>query len=212
MLLHFAPALPHSAPPPPAVPRGGRQRRSRRTQRPRTQTCCARPTHSWPSCSARTWRATKRRRTLQVRRGGARAGAGLGGHALALCWRDTSAKGAFEECCVSWWTRECPCPAHCSSPGPVTCRLCPSIADDFADDVSTVEEALRQRMSATLEAATAVLQLVEAQAAAGGGSAGGDADADAGLPSPTTGGARGRASNSKDAQVRMGFVGHLRRC
>lgn len=113
---------------------------------------------------------------------------------------------------MSWWTRECPCPAHCSSPGPVTCRLCPSIADDFADDVSTVEEALRQRMSATLEAATAVLQLVEAQAAAGGGSAGGDADADAGLPSPTTGGARGRASNSKDAQVRMGFVGHLRRC
>ena len=75
-------------------------------------------------------------------------------------------------------------------------------ADDFADDVSDVEEALRQRMSATLEAATAVLQLVEAQAAAGGGSAGGDADPYAGLPSPTTGGARGRASNSKDAQVR----------
>ena len=68
--------------------------------------------------------------------------------------------------------------------------------------MSEVEEALRQRMSATLEAATAVLQLVEAQAAAGGASTGGDNDPDAGLPSPTTGGARGRASNSKDAQVR----------
>ncbi|PRW61074.1 E3 ubiquitin- ligase BRE1-like 2 [Chlorella sorokiniana] len=75
------------------------------------------------------------------------------------------------------------------------------IADDFADDASEVEEALRQRMSATLEAATAVLQLVEAQAAAGGGSAGGDADPDAGLPSPTTGGTHNRASNSKDAQL-----------
>lgn len=80
----------------------------------------------------------------------------------------------------------------------------PQSADDFADDASDVEEALRQRMRATLEAATAVLQLVEAQAASGGGAAGGDNDPDAGLPSPTTGGARGRASNSKDAQVRVG--------
>ncbi|KAL4423868.1 hypothetical protein ABPG75_001169 [Micractinium tetrahymenae] len=75
------------------------------------------------------------------------------------------------------------------------------IAEDFADeDTSDIEQALRKRMHATLEAATAVLQLVEdkvAAAAACGGGDGGDPTA-APLPSPTTG---SRASNSKDAQL-----------
>lgn len=62
-----------------------------------------------------------------------------------------------------------------------------------------MEQALRRRMHATLEAATAVLQLVEDRAAAraaGGGE--GDDPAAAALPSPTTG---ARASNTKDAQL-----------
>lgn len=74
------------------------------------------------------------------------------------------------------------------------------------EDLSDVEEALRGRMRATLEAATAVLQLVEEAAARGGG--GGAADGGSGgagdgaLPSP--GGGKGgvrAATNSKDAQL-----------
>lgn len=81
------------------------------------------------------------------------------------------------------------------------------------EDVGEVEEALRARMAATLEAATAVLQLVEEQTAAkagGGGSGAAAADGDgAALASPTSGGASGgrgggggrAGTNSKDAQL-----------
>lgn len=74
------------------------------------------------------------------------------------------------------------------------------LADDFADDdMPEVEQALRRRMHGTLEAATAVLQMVEdkagARAAAGGE---GDDPTAAALPSPTS---NARASNTKDAQL-----------
>ena len=71
-------------------------------------------------------------------------------------------------------------------------------AEDFADDVTEVEQNLRQRMAATMEAACAVLQLVE-DAAAGEGACGGAGGDEGAAPSPSRRG--GSASNSKDAQL-----------
>jgi hypothetical protein len=72
-----------------------------------------------------------------------------------------------------------------------------SSADDFAEDASEVEQRLRQRMAATLEAAGAVLQAVEEQAGKDGTSASAAACDTAAPTSPTS----RTASSSKDAQL-----------
>ena len=96
--------------------------------------------------------------------------------------------------------------AHRRHLDPVPYPLEQQTTEDFAEDVGDVEEALRGRMRATLEAATAVLQLVEdaaAKGAAGASDAGASGGGDGGLPSPGGGkGGGGRAgTNSKDAQL-----------
>ncbi|PSC73290.1 E3 ubiquitin-ligase BRE1-like 2 isoform A [Micractinium conductrix] len=76
------------------------------------------------------------------------------------------------------------------------------MAEDFAEDVSDVEAALRERMQATLSGAATALALVEEAAArgapAGGAAGGGDAEMED-AAATTPGGARG--GNSKDAQL-----------
>ncbi|KAI3432441.1 hypothetical protein D9Q98_003994 [Chlorella vulgaris] len=71
------------------------------------------------------------------------------------------------------------------------------LADDFAEDASEVEQRLRQRMAATLEAAGAVLQAVEEQAGKDGTSTSAAACDTAAPTSPTS----RTASSSKDAQL-----------
>lgn len=93
-------------------------------------------------------------------------------------------------------------PSGCVSRFPVP-KLRPSChrpAEDFADeDMPEVEQALRRRMHATLEAATAVLQLVEDKAAARA-AAGSEGD-DAGEAAPLSPAAGARGSNTKDAHL-----------